>query len=242
MGDIHGKSPIPPTGIVESVNYSLTGDENISVVKMASGEAKKLVKYLQELGICKNLLLFRTLEENFQAFLTDVKVPSGFADNDYKLEPHHKTYKFRHKLVKKVIDIKKSEDFRLTENSHSKQFFDELRRFLELSETEGSFSDFDLEQTDRLQKIDLFEENVKVQGVVVCKFSKKAKVCVLIKRKDPCRGLTGSFSLSEVFVDLREEDDTDHEGFHLTLAVGDIVEVTNCRRKEGTALEPEIGM
>ena len=188
-GDIHGKLPIPPTGIVERLNYSLTGDENISVVKMASGEAKKLVKYLQELGICKNLLLFRTLEENFQAFLTDVKVPSGFADNDYKLEPHHKTYKFRHKLVKKVIDIKKSEDFRLTENSHSKQFFDELRRFLELSETEGRFSDFELEQTDRLQKIDLFEENVKVKGVVVCKFSKKAKVCVLIKTKDPCRGL-----------------------------------------------------
>ena len=94
---------------------------------MASGEAKNLVKYLQELGICKNLLLFRTLEENFQAFLTDVKVPSGFADNDYKLEPHHKTYKCRHKLVKKFIDIKKSEYFRLTENSHPKQFFDELR-------------------------------------------------------------------------------------------------------------------
>ena len=205
---------------------------------MASGEAKNLVKYLQELGICKNLLLFRTLEENFQAFLTDVKVPSGFADNDYKLEPHHKTYKFHR--VEKFIDIQKSEYFRLTENSHSKQFFDELRQFVELSETEGSFSDFDLEQTDRLQKIDLFEENVKVKGVVVCKFSKKAKVCVLIKTKDPCRGLTGSFSLSEVFVDLREEDDTDHEGFHLKLAVGDIVEVTKCRRKEGTALEPDI--
>ena len=238
-GDIHGKSPIPPTGIVESVNYSLTGDENISVVKMASGEAKKLVKYLHELGICKNLLLFRTLEENFQAFLTDVKVPSGFVDNDYKLEPHHKTYKFRHKLVKEFIDVKKSEDFRLTENSHSKQFFDELKQFVELSET-GSFSDFDLEQTGRLQKIDLFEENVKVQGVVVCKFSKKAKACVLIKRKDLRRELTGSFSLSEVFVDLCEEDNTGHEGFHLNLAVGDIVEVTKCRRKEGTALEPEI--
>ena len=160
---------------------------------MASGEAKKLVKYLQQLGICKNLLLFRTLEENFRAFLTDVKVPSGFADNDslndYKLEPHHKTYKFRRKLVKEFIDVKRSEDFRLTENSHSKQFFDELKQFVELSETEGSFSDFDLEQTGRLQKIDLFEENVKVKGVVVCKFSKKAKVCVLIKTKDPCRGL-----------------------------------------------------
>ncbi|CAH3144169.1 unnamed protein product, partial [Porites lobata] len=190
--------------------------------------------------ICKNLLLFRTLEENFQAFLTDVKVPSGFADNDYKLEPHHETYKFRRKLVKEFIDVKKSKDFRLTENSHSKQFFDELKQFVELSENEGSFSDFDLEQTGRLQKIDLFEENVKVKGVVVCKFSKKAKVCVLIKTKDPCRGLTGSFSLSEVFVDLREEDDTDHEGFHLKLAVGDIVEVTKCRRKEGTALEPDI--
>ena len=74
---------------------------------------------------------------------------------------------------------------------------------------------------------------------MVCKFSKKAKVCtVLIKTKDPSRGLTGSFSLSEVLVDLREEDDTGHEGFHLKLAVGDIVEVTKCRRKEGTALEP----
>ena len=207
---------------------------------MASGEAKNLVKYLQELGICKNLLLFRTLEENFQAFLTDVKVPSGFADNDYKLEPHHKTYKFRHKLVRKFIDVKKCDNFCLTENSHSKQFFDELKQFVELSETEGSFSDFDLEQTGRLQKIDLFEENVKVKGVVVCKFNKKAKVCVLIKRKDPCRGLPGSFSLSEVFVDLQKEDETDHEGFHLKLALGDIVEVTMCRRKEGTALEPEI--
>ena len=58
---------------------------------MASGEAKKLVKYLQELGICKNLLLFRTLEENFQAFLTDVKVPSGFADNDFNTNWSHIT-------------------------------------------------------------------------------------------------------------------------------------------------------
>ena len=74
--------------------------------------------------------------------MTDVKVPSGFADNDYKLEPHHKTYKFRHKLVKDFIDVKKSEDFRLTENSHSKQFFDELKRFLKLSETEGGFFRF----------------------------------------------------------------------------------------------------
>ena len=208
---------------------------------MASGEAKNLVECLQELGICKNLFRFsHTLEKNFQAFLTDVKVPSGFADNDYKLEPRHKTYKLRHKLVKKFINIKKCDEFYLTEDSHLKQFFDELKQFAELSETEGSFSDFDLEQTGRLPKIDLFEENVKVQGVVVCKFSKKAKACVLIKRKDLRKGLTGSFSLSEVFVDLCEEDDTGHEGFHLNLAVGDIVEVTKCRRKEGTALEPEI--
>ena len=206
---------------------------------MASEEVKNLVKYLKELDMCNNPFLSGTLEKNFQDFLTDVRVPVGFTD-DYKLEPHHTTYKFRHKLVKRFIDKKKYEDFRLTDNSHSNQFFDELKQFAELSETEGSFSDFDLEQTGRLQKIDLFEENVKVQGVVVCKFTKKTKVCVLIKRKDLCRGQTGSFSLSEVFVDLREEDDTGHEGFHLKLAVGDIVEVTKCRRKEGTALEPEI--
>ena len=206
---------------------------------MASEEVKNLVKYLKELRICNNPFLSRTLEENFQNFLTDVKLPLGFAD-DYKLEPHHTTYKFRHKLVKKFIDKKKYEDFRITDNLHSNQFFDELKHFAELSKTDESVSDFDLEQTGRLSKIDLFEENVKVQGVVVCKFSKKAKVCVLIKREDLCRGLTGSFSLSEVFVDLREEDETGHEGFHLNLAVGDIVDVTKCRRKEGTALEPEI--
>ena len=208
---------------------------------MASEEVKNLVKYLKELGICNNPFLSGTLEENFQDFLTDVRVPVGFTD-DYKLEPHHTTYKFHHKLVKKFIDKKKYEDFRLTDNSHSKQSFDELKQFAELSETEGSFSDFDLEQTGRLQKIDLFEENVKVQGVVAWKSRKRAKAFALLKKKDheSHSGVTSSFQVSEAYVDLREEDDTNHEGFHLNLAVGDIVEVTKCRRKEGTALEPEI--
>ena len=124
---------------------------------MAPEEVKNLVKYLKELGICNNPFLSGTLEKNFQDFLTDVRVPVGFTD-DYKLEPHHTTYKFRHKLVKTFIDKKKYEDFRLTDNSHFNQFFDELKQFAELSETEGSFSDFDLEQTGRLQKIDLIEE------------------------------------------------------------------------------------
>ena len=212
-------------------------------MKMASEEVKNLVKSLKELGICNNPFLSRTLEENFQNFLTDVKVPVGFAD-DFKLEPHHTTYKFRHKLVKKFIDKKKYEDFRLTDNSHSKQFFDELKQFAELSaETEGiSFSDLDLEQTGRLQKIDLFEENVKVQGVVIWKSSKRAKAFVLLKKNNHQRHavVTSSFSVSEAYVNLHEEGDTDPEGFHLKLAVGDIVEVTKCRRKEGTALEPEI--
>ena len=212
-------------------------------MKMASEEVKNLVKSLKELGIWNNPFLSHTLEKNFQNFLTAVKVPVGFAD-DFKLEPHHTTYKFRHNLVKKFIDKKKYEDFRLTDNPHSKQFFDELKQFAELSEeTEGiSFSDLDLEQTGRLQKIDLFEKNVKVQGVVIWKSSKRAKACVLLKKNDHQRHVvvTSSFSVSEAYVNLHEEDDTDPEGFHLKLAVGDIVEVTKCRRKEGTALEPEI--
>ena len=67
-GDIHGKSPIPPTGIVESVNYSLTGDENISVVKMASREAKKLVKFYKSwvfVRICCCFALWRKISRPF---------------------------------------------------------------------------------------------------------------------------------------------------------------------------------
>ena len=74
---------------------------------MASDGAKKLVKYMQELGICSNPSLFGTLEEDFQGFLTNAKpVLSEFEHRDYKLEQHHTTYKLRNTLVKCFIEKK----------------------------------------------------------------------------------------------------------------------------------------
>ena len=53
---------------------------------MTSDGAKKLVKYMQESGICSNPSLFGTLEEDFQGFLTNAKpVLSEFEHRDYKL-------------------------------------------------------------------------------------------------------------------------------------------------------------
>ena len=76
---------------------------------MASDGAKKLVKYMQESGICSNPSLFGTLEEDFEGFLTNAKpVLSEFVHRDYKLEQHHTTYKLRYKLVKLFLSPKSS--------------------------------------------------------------------------------------------------------------------------------------
>ena len=195
---------------------------------MASDGAKKLVRYMQESGICSNPSLFGTLEEDFQGFLTNAKpVLSEFEHRDYKLEQHHTTYKLRYKLVKCFIEKKKSESLRLTSVSQSKEFFVELKQFADDSESEEDFSDLDLDQ----------RRQHRVRGVVVWK-SNKTDACV--KEDHGRQGDTSSFSLSELSVNFLNEDDTDHEGFHLQLAVGDIVEVTKCSRKDGIALEQDI--
>lgn len=196
---------------------------------MASDGAKKLVKYMQESDICSDPSLFGTLEEDFQGFLTNARpVLSEFEHRDYKLEQHHTTYKLRYKLVKCFIEKKKSEGLRLTSVSQSKEFFVELKQFADDSESEEDLSDLDHDQ----------RRQHRVRGVVVWKSNKTANACV--KEDHRRQGDTGSFSLSELSVNFLNEDDTDHEGFHLQLAVGDIVEVTKCSRKDGIALEQDI--
>ena len=131
-------------------------------------------------------------------------------------------------MVKCFIEKKTSEGLRLTSVSQSKEFFVELKQFADDSESEEDLSDLDLDQG----------RQHRVRGVVVWKSNKTANACV--KEDHRRQGDTGSFLLSELSVNFLNENDTDHEGFHLQLAVGDIVEVTKCSRKDGIALEQDI--
>lgn len=201
-------------------------------------EVEELTSFLKESGVCTDKLCLISLKRDFQDILTTVKVPSGWEDRGYTLEPHHTTYKFRHKLVRNFLERKKSVGFKLTRLS-SEQFFCELKGFLD-SECGETFPDFDLDLRSK-HSIDLFEQNIKLEGVVVWKSDERAIACVLVK-KEECRrqGGTGRFSPSDELCVKIEDNDSFGEGFHVKVAIGDIVKVTKCRRKKETALEPEI--
>ena len=146
-------------------------------------EVEEITKFLEESGVCtdKLYLISKPLKRDFQNILTSVKVPSGWEDRGYTIEPHHTTYKFRHKLVRNFLERKKSEGFKLTRLS-SEQFFRELKGFLD-SECGETFPDFDLDVRSK-HNIDLFEQNIKLQGVVVWKSDERAIACVLVQRKN----------------------------------------------------------
>ena len=77
------------------------------------------------------------------------------------------------------------------------------------------------------------------------KSGKKLAASVLVKkegRSEQTRlGATGDSILPELVVSLQGANQPGEE-FHLKVSVGDVVEVTQCRRKEGEALEPEVVM
>ena len=184
--------------------------------------------------ICKDFLRQHEFKIKFQTFLTKVEVPCGWEDKGYKLNQGHPTYEYRLKILKNLVRQKKSEGFSLTKET-SKEFFDELNQILK---NDDSFPD----SHDSRSKhgIDLFEQNVKLQGVVVRKSEEKQKASVLIKQEDCGKcGDASSLSLCELVVSLQDEGEHG-KGFHLKVSVGDIVEVTKCRRKEGEGLEPDI--
>lgn len=183
-------------------------------------------------SICPDFLERRNLKGKCQEFITKVSVPVGYEDSQresaYRLHQGHPTYKYRENLLADFIDTKKSEGFALT-SSTSRQFFEELQQFSETQESDDCFSEFFYRGCPPL--IDLFEQNVKLHGVVVRKSDTSLKASVLIRRK----GHGSLPSLTEHVIDLRNES----EGGYC-LKVGDIVEITKCRRTEGVALEPEV--
>ncbi|PFX18911.1 Helicase required for RNAi-mediated heterochromatin assembly 1 [Stylophora pistillata] len=113
-------------------------------------------------------------------------------------------------------------------------FVQQLRQFVKDAEQNDSFCEFG--ESERPALIDLLKENLKLCGVVVRKCTYSAhhyKASVLIKEN--CKAQDGHSALTEHVIDVENES---HRGYDLR--VGDIVEVTQCRRKEGVAMEPEV--
>ncbi len=195
---------------------------------MATKEIDDLVA-----SICKDALEIRNFKGKCVEFLTEVAVPAGWKDTSYRLSQGHPTYKYRKKLLTDFIDKQKSESVTVT-GTTTKQFFEQLQQFSELAEANDSFSEFSSPGCPAL--IDLFEENLKLHGVVVRKSDTKFKASVLIKRKG--RGKQhGNLSVTEHVIDLKNESKGGYR-----FKVGDIVEITKCARKQGVALEPEVFM
>ena len=183
-------------------------------------------------SICKDFLERRNFKDKCLEFLTHVSVPNGWENIGYRLHQGNPTYKYRKKLLKNFIDKQKSQGFSVT-NTTTKQFFEQLQHFSDLAETKDSFSEFCQSGSPGL--VDLFEKNVKLCGVVIrkCKYDASYKASVLIKRDNSKQD--GRPSLTEHVVDFQNESDGGYN-----LKVGDIVEVTQCRRKKGVAMEPEV--
>ncbi len=192
------------------------------------GDIDKLVK-----SICKDALEIRNFKGKCVEFLTEVAIPAGWKDTSYVLSQGHPTYKCRKKLLTDFINKQKSEGVTVT-GTTTKQFFEQLKEFSELAEGNDSFSEISSPGCPAL--IDLFEENLKLHGVVVWKSDTKLKASVLIKRNGRSKQRS-NLSLTEHVIDVRNESKGGY-----CFKVGDIVEITKCARKQGVALEPEVFM
>lgn len=182
--------------------------------------------------ICKDVLERRNFKSKCEEFLTKVSVPASWLEGySYRLHQGNPTYRYRKKLLSNFIQMRVSEGFTV-KSSTTKQFFDELQAFSELSESNDSFSEFWSSECPAF--IDLFEQNIKLCGPVVRKSDTELKVSVLIKTRGRNRQ-DDNLSLTEHVIDLQNEFE---EGCRIK--VGDIVEVTKCGRKEGVAFEPEV--
>ena len=183
--------------------------------------------------ICKDALERRNFKIKCVEFLTKVSVPASWEGNVYRLHQRNPTYRYRKKLLSNFIDKRVSEGFTV-KGGTTKQFFDELQEFSESSESGDSFSEYWSSESPAL--IDLFEQNIKLCGPVVRKSDTKLKVSVLIQTRGHNRQ-DGNLSLTEHVIDLQNECE---EGYQYCIKVGDILEVTRCRRNEGVAFEPEV--
>ena len=193
--------------------------------------------------ICKDKLFESQVRKRCLTFLSNVEVPFGWKDNSYKLDQDLPTYKYRVQILKAFVERKEVGGKFVTCQSTYEEFCDELKQFsLDPINDDDEFWEHYNDQYIR-PGVDLFQQNVKLLGVVVRKSEKRLKASVLVKREG-CNEQTGETSdpmLSELVVSLQRKDQAGEE-FHLKVSVGDVVEVTQCRRKEGEALEPEVVM
>ena len=191
--------------------------------------------------ICKDKLQCHLVKNRCLNFLSNVEVPFGWKGEIYKLDQHLPTYKFRLQILRAFVAIQEAEGVFVT-SSTCEEFFGELKQFsLDAGNDDDEFWEQGNGQHSRPGG-DLFQQNIKLQGVVVRKSENCLKASVLVK-KEGQRGLgvTSDSLQSELVVNLQHEGQAGEE-FHLKVSVGDIVEVTKCRRKEGEALEPEVVM
>ena len=172
--------------------------------------------------------------------LTHVSVPDGWETCGYRLSEEHPTYKYHRRLLENFIDKQKLEDEKQKSAGSTvikttpEVFFEQFKQFVKEAKQNGSFPEFCEQRKSVL--IDLFEENLKLSGVVIWKCTSNAgdcKVSVLIKV--PYKAQDGHSGLIEHVIDVKNKSLRGYD-----LEVGDIVEVTQCRRKEGVAMEPEV--
>ena len=195
--------------------------------------------------ICKDKLQSGQVKKHCVNFLSNVEVPFGWKDEfSYKLNRDLPTYKYRLQILKDFV-AKKEEGGVFVTSSTCEKFFNELKQFSSDSRNDDDeFWEHDDGQHNR-PGVDLFLQNIKLQGVVVRKSKKRLKASVLVKKegRSEQRGLrvTSDSMLAELVVSLQREDQPGEE-FDMKVSVGDIVEVTKCWRKEGEAMEPEVVM
>ena len=184
--------------------------------------------------ICKDHFQCSHIKKKCEtSFLTEVKVPSGWENRGYRLDENCPSYKYRREILKKFIDRKETEGFFVTNTDTFQQFFNELKQFLadSIPQLECTY------EHRRKPQVDFFEQNFKVQGVVlrIWKSSRNLKASVLIKTEDCSKqggNTSGEFPLfDELVVKVQDEGE---------LGEGDVVEVTKCLRREGEAWEPEV--
>ena len=192
--------------------------------------------------ICKDKLQCHPVKNRCLNFLSNVEVPFGWKGEIYKLDQHLPTYKCRLQILRAFVAKKEAEGVFVT-SSTCEEFFSELKQFsLDPINDNDEFWEHVNGQLSR-PGVDLFQQNIKLQGVVVRKSENWLKASVLVKKEghgvQGGLGVTSDSLQSELVVSLQHEGQAGEE-FHLKVSVGDIVEVTKCRRKEGEALEPEI--
>ena len=177
--------------------------------------------------ICKDPLLLHGIETKCSKILKEVKIPAGWTET-YKLENCNPSYKFRVKLMKDFVDVKKSESYTII-NNNKQEFTEDLTGFL--FEKESHCSDNDLHLPNESSYPDLFEKNWKIEGVVVRKSASRA--CVLVKSARP----RGSPKQEEMILSYNAQQ---FPGLGIGLKVGDILCVAYNKRKGQQVLEPEV--